>query len=233
MLLLLCRPPPGFQNRVAEQPKFLNHPPPTRESGTAWANPQTRVALVGFRGVGSASCDQGGDERAKQGFAATACVVHELEEPQIERQLLLRDPPVRAEPGAQQGQRHRHQEFIRFLNAIEAALPAGRIVNVILDNYATHKHPTVLAWLSRHPRFVFHFTPTACSWLNAVETFFAALTKRQLRRGVFCSIVDLQAAIHRYIAEPNAEPKPFVWTADPDRVLAAINRGNQALESVH
>jgi transposase len=130
-------------------------------------------------------------------------------------------------------QRHRHQEFIRFLNAIEAALPAGRIVHVILDNYATHKHPTVLAWLARHPRFVFHFTPTACSWLNAVETFFAALTKRQLRRGVFCSIVDLQAAIHRYIAEHNAEPKPFVWTADPERVLAAINRGKQALESVH
>jgi transposase len=130
-------------------------------------------------------------------------------------------------------QRHRHQEFIRFLNAIEAAVPAGRIVHVILDNYATHKHPTVLAWLSRHPRFVFHFTPTACSWLNAVETFFAALTKRRLRRGVFCSIVDLQAAIHRYIAEHNTTPKPFVWTADPERVLAAINRGKQALESAH
>jgi transposase len=130
-------------------------------------------------------------------------------------------------------QRHRHQEFIRFLNAIEAAVPAGRIVRVILDNYATHKHPKVLAWLSRHPRFVFHFTPTSCSWLNAVETFFAALTKRRLRRGVFRLIVDLQAAIHRYIAEHNAAPKPFVWTADPDRVLAAIRRGQQALESAH
>ena len=128
-------------------------------------------------------------------------------------------------------QRHRHQEFIRFLNAIEAAVPAGRIV--ILDNYATHKHPMVLAWLSRHPRFVFHFTPTACSWLNAVETFFATLTKRRLRRGVFRSIVDLQAAIYRYIAEHNTEPKPFAWTADPDRVLAAIKRGKQALESAH
>src|SRR5918994_167980 len=129
-------------------------------------------------------------------------------------------------------QRHRHQEFIRFLNAIEAVVPDGRIVHVILDNYATHKHPKVLAWLSRHPRFVFHFTPTACSWLNAVETFFAALTKRRLRRGVFGSIVDLQAAIKRYIAAHNTEPKPFVWTADPDRVLAAINRGKQALELV-
>jgi transposase len=130
-------------------------------------------------------------------------------------------------------QPHRHQEFIRFLNAIEAAVPVGRIVHVILDNYATHKHPKVLAWLSRHPRFVFHFTPIACSWLNAVETFFAALTKRRLRRGVFGSIVDLQAAIKRYIAAHNTEPKPFVWTADPERVLAAINRGKQAWESAH
>jgi transposase len=104
----------------------------------------------------------------------------------------------------------------------------GQIVHVILDNYVTHKYPEVLARLSRHPRFVFHFTPTACSWLNAVETFFAALTKRQLRRGVFRSIVDLQTAIKRYIAEHNGEPKPFVWTADPERALAAIRRGKQA-----
>jgi transposase len=130
-------------------------------------------------------------------------------------------------------QRHRHQEFLRFLNAIEARVPVGRLVHVILDNYATHKHPKVLAWLSRHPRFVFHFTPTSCSWLNAVETFFATLTKRRLRRGLFRSIVDLQAAINRYIAEHNTEPKPFVWTADPERVLAAIRRGKQVLESVH
>ena len=129
-------------------------------------------------------------------------------------------------------QRHRHQEFIRFLNAIEAAVPVGRVVHVILDNYATHKHPKVLAWLARHPRFVFHFTPTSGSWLNAVETFFSALTRRRIRRGSFHSIVELQAAIHRYIAEHNTEPKPFVWTADPDRVLAAIDRGKQALESV-
>jgi hypothetical protein len=87
--------------------------------------------------------------------------------------------------------------------------------------------------LSRHPRFVFPFTPTSCSWLNAVETFFAALTKRRLRRGVFRSIVDLQAAINRSITEHNTKPKPFVWTADPDRVLAAINRRKQALESAY
>src|SRR5919112_528055 len=130
-------------------------------------------------------------------------------------------------------QRHRHQEFIRFLNAVEAAVPAGKVIHAILDNYGTHKHPKVMSWLERHPRFVFHCTPTACSWLNAVETFFAVLTKRRLRRGVFRSIVDLQAAIHRYIAEHNAKPKPFVWTADPDRVLAAIKRGQQALEAAH
>jgi transposase len=130
-------------------------------------------------------------------------------------------------------QRHRHQEFVRFPNMIEAAVPAGEVVHVIVDNYATHKHPKVLAWLSRHPRFVFHFTPTACSWLNAVETFFAALIKRRLKRRVLRSIVDLQAAINRYIAEQNTKPKPFLWTADPNRVLAAITRGKQALESAH
>src|SRR5918993_4856816 len=129
--------------------------------------------------------------------------------------------------------RHRHQEFIRFLNAIERQVPAGKVIHVILDNYATHKHPKVLRWLGRHPRFVFHFTPTSCSWLNAVETFFSRLTRRRLRRGVFRSIVDLQAAINRYVEENNAEPKPFVWTADPDVVLGKVNRGTQALASVH
>ena len=90
-------------------------------------------------------------------------------------------------------QRHRHQEFIRFLNTIEADIPAGKIIHVVFDNYATHKHAKVRAWLDRHPRFVFHYTPTSASWLNAVESFFAKLTKRRLKRGVFRSIVDLQA----------------------------------------
>ena len=94
-------------------------------------------------------------------------------------------------------QRHRHQEFMRFLNAIEAEVPAGKMVHVILDNYAAHKHPKVRAWLDRHERFVFHFTPTSCSWLNAVEGFFARLSRRRLKRGVFRSVVDLQAAIDR------------------------------------
>jgi transposase len=130
-------------------------------------------------------------------------------------------------------QRHRHQEFIRFLNAIERAVPAGKVIHVILDNYATHKHPKVLRWLARHPRFVFHFTPTSCSWLNAVETVFSALSRRRLKRGVFRSIVDLQAAINRYIEDHNAEPKPFVWTADPGTILGNVARGTQALASLH
>jgi transposase len=130
-------------------------------------------------------------------------------------------------------QRHRHQEFIRFLNAIEAAAPIGKLVHVILDNYATHKHPNVAAWLQRHPRFVFHYTPTSCSWLNAVEGFFAKLTKRRLKRGVFRSIVDLQAAINRFLQETNDNPKPFTWTADPDKIVAAVRRGHQVLDSIH
>ncbi len=130
-------------------------------------------------------------------------------------------------------QRHRHQEFIRFLNAVEAQVPVGKVVHAIVDNYATHKHPKVIAWLARHPRWTFHFTPTSASWLNAVEGFFAKLTRRRLRRGVFRSVVDLQAAINRFVKETNNDPKPFIWTADPNRLLAAVKRGKQTLESVH
>ncbi len=130
-------------------------------------------------------------------------------------------------------QRHRHQEFIRFLNAIEAEVPPGKLVHVILDNYAAHKHPKVRRWLDRHERFVFHFTPTSCSWLNAVEGFFAKLSKRRLKRGVFRSIVDLQAAINRFVAEHNTDPKPFTWTANPDQIIAAVKRGHQVLDSIH
>ena len=130
-------------------------------------------------------------------------------------------------------QRHRHQEFIRFLNGIEAEVPAGKVVHVILDNYAAHKHPRVRQWLERHPRWTFHFTPTSCSWLNAVEGFFATLTKRRLKRGVFRSITDLQVAINRFLGEHNAEPRPFKWTADPDKIIAAVKRGHQVLDSIH
>jgi transposase len=126
-------------------------------------------------------------------------------------------------------QRHRHQEFIRFLNAIERQVPAGKVIHVILDNYATHKHPKVLAWLARHPRWTFHFTPTSGSWLNAVETFFSTLARRRLKRGVFRSIVDLQAAIHRYLAEHNQEPRPFTWTRSVDQVLDKLNPPNASV----
>ena len=120
-------------------------------------------------------------------------------------------------------QRHRHQEFLRFLNAIEAAVPAGKVIHVILDNYGSHKHPKIMAWLARHPRWTFHFTPTSSSWLNAVETFFSALTRRRLKRGSFHSIVDLQAAIHYYIAQHNDDPKPFTWTTTAAHILAKLN----------
>jgi transposase len=130
-------------------------------------------------------------------------------------------------------QRHRHQEFLRFLNAVEAVVPAGKVVHAILDNYATHKHPKVLAWLARHPRWTFHFTPTSASWLNAVEGLFAKLSRRRLKRGVFGSLVELQAAINRFLAETNADPKPFVWTADPDHIIEKVRRGHQALEQIH
>src|SRR5271154_688138 len=130
-------------------------------------------------------------------------------------------------------QRHRHQEFIRFLNAIEAEVPAGKLVHVGLDNSAPHNHPKVIPWLGRHPRFSFHFTPTPASWLNAVEGFFAKLTKRRLRRGVFHSLVSLQAAINRFVADHNQQPKPFTWTADPDKIIAAATRGHQVLDSIH
>ena len=119
-------------------------------------------------------------------------------------------------------QKHRHQEFIRFLNQIEAQ--AKKAVHVILDNYATHKHPKVRKWLDRHPRFTFHFTPTSSSWLNAVEGFFAKLSKRRLKRGVFRSVRELKAAINRFLDQTNNDPKPFTWTADADFILRKIAR---------
>ena len=130
-------------------------------------------------------------------------------------------------------QRHRHQEFIRFLNAIEAAVAKGKAIHAIVDNYATHKHPKVKEWLARHSRWTFHFTPTSSSWLNAVEGFFAKLTNRRLKRGVFCSVVELQTAINRFLAETNANPRPFRWTKDPHKILAAVKRGHQVLDSIH
>ena len=130
-------------------------------------------------------------------------------------------------------QKHRHQEYIRFLSAVNATLPPGKAVHAIVDNYATHKHPKVREWIKAHPHWSFHFTPTSCSWLNAVEGFFAKLTKRRLKRGVFRSIEELQEAIKRFLAENNRDPRPFQWTKKPSKIIAAVKRGHQVLDSIH
>jgi transposase len=130
-------------------------------------------------------------------------------------------------------QRHRHQEFIRFLNAIEREVPAGKTVHAILDNYAAHKHPVVRQWVAHNPRWTFHFTPTSASCLNAIEGFFASLAKRRLKRGVFRSVADLQATINRFLDNRNAHSKPFEWVADPDNIIAAVKPGHQVLDSMH
>ena len=109
--------------------------------------------------------------------------------------------------------RHRHQEWLRFLRAIDRSTPKGLDLHLIADNYATHKHSKVKAWLKRHPRFHMHFTPTSASWLNQVERFFGLITEDRIRRGVFRSVAELEAAIQDYLDQHNADPKPFVWTA--------------------
>src|SRR4030081_1169160 len=134
---------------------------------------------------------------------------------------------------AQCQQRHRHVEWLKFLRKIDRETLKDKTLHLIADNYATHKHPAVQEWLAKHPRVNMHFHPTSASWLNAVEGFFAKLTKRRLKRGVFCSIVDLQAAINRFLRKTNDDPKPFVWTADPEKIIASVKRGYQALESIH
>src|SRR5260221_1262482 len=119
---------------------------------------------------------------------------------------------------------HTHTEFIKFLNAVERAVRPGRIIHAIADNYATHKHPRVKQWLADHPRWVFHFTPTSASWLNAVEGFFSIITRRQIRRGVFKSVADLEDAIRRYIREHNRSSQPFVWTKTAETIFAKLSR---------
>jgi len=121
-------------------------------------------------------------------------------------------------------QRHRIVEFRAFLDQIERSVPPDLDVHLVLDNASTHKAPLIRAWLAKRPRFHLHFTPTSGSWLNLVETWFALLTARQLRRGVFRSTAELEAAIHRYIASTNENPKPFVWTKSADDILASVQR---------
>jgi len=120
--------------------------------------------------------------------------------------------------------RHRHQEFVKFLDHLDAALPKdpGVSIHIVLDNYATHKTPAVKRWFLRHPEYHLHFTPTSSSWLNQVERFFAHITEKRIRRGVFKSVPALEQAITEYLAEHNADPKPFIWTADADSILDRI-----------
>ncbi len=118
--------------------------------------------------------------------------------------------------------RHRSVEFVKFLDHIDAAVPADQDVHLVLDNYATHKTPGVHRWLAKRPRYHLHFTPTSASWLNLVERWFAALTEKQLRRGVFRSTRELEEAILRYLETTNENAKPFIWTKTADQILATI-----------
>ena len=129
--------------------------------------------------------------------------------------------------------RHRHQEFLRFLRTIDRNTPRHLDLHLVVDNYATHKHPKVKEWLKRHKRFHLHFTPTSASWLNQVERFFGLITDDAIRRGAFQSVADLEAAIERYLAQHNANPKPFIWTAQTDPILEKVARAKEALESQH
>ena len=129
--------------------------------------------------------------------------------------------------------RHRHQEFLKFLRTLDRELPRGLELHLILDNYQTHKHANVTAWLEKHPRFLLHFTPTSSSWLNLVERWFRELTDKALRRGVFPSVPDLVAAINEYLEAHNSDPKPFIWTASVEAILEKVGRCKAVLETVH
>lgn len=128
--------------------------------------------------------------------------------------------------------RHRHQEWIKFLKLIDEQTPAELDLHLIADNYATHKHPKVQAWLKRHPRFHMHFTPTSSSWLNLVERWFREITAKRIRRGVFRSVPELIDAINAYVDEHNRDTKPFVWTAKADEILAKVRRARAAVDKI-
>ena len=129
-------------------------------------------------------------------------------------------------------QRHTHAEWLQFLRKIDRQTPKDRTLHLIADNYATHKHPEVKKWLVKHPRFHMHFTPTSSSWLNMVERFFRDISENRIRRDSFASVRELIAAIKEYIAENNRNPKPFIWTAKADDILAKVTRGKAALAKV-
>jgi transposase len=129
--------------------------------------------------------------------------------------------------------RHRHQEFLAFLRRLDREFSAELDLHLIVDNYRTHSHPVVRAWLEKHPRFVLHFTPTSSSWLNLVERWFRELSQKRLRRGVFHSVPELIAAIEEFLAVHNDDPKPFVWTASAEAIVAKVSRCRAILETVH
>lgn len=128
--------------------------------------------------------------------------------------------------------RHRHQEFLKFLKRLDAEFPVEIKLHIVMDNYGTHKHPKVQSWLQRHPRFVPHFIPTGSSWLNLVERWFGELTGKRIRRGAFISVDDLVAAIDEYLQAWNANPKPFVWAATVESIIAKLSRCKQTLEKI-
>ncbi|MDQ2841182.1 MAG: IS630 family transposase, partial [Acidobacteriota bacterium] len=127
--------------------------------------------------------------------------------------------------------RHRHQEWLKFLRAVDYVVPDDRQIHMIVDNYSTHKHPKVERWLSRHPRFHMHFTSTGCSWLNMAERFFRDLTENRLRRGIFCNVEELINAIGDYIDHHNENPKPFIWTAKASNILDKVKRARAAFHN--
>ena len=126
--------------------------------------------------------------------------------------------------------RHRHQEWLKFLNQIDRQTPEKFEIHLIADNYATHKHPKVKAWLKRHRRFHIHFIPTSSSWVNVIESFFAKLTTKRLKRGIFTSVPELIEAIEEFILRHNENPQPFVWTAQVEKILEKVGRAQKSLE---
>ncbi|MBM3131467.1 MAG: IS630 family transposase [Chloroflexi bacterium] len=129
--------------------------------------------------------------------------------------------------------RHRHEEFLKFLRQIDREMPRGPELHLILDNYGTHSHPDVEQWLQKHSRFHLHFTPTSSSWLNLIERWFAELTLKRIRRGVFRSVPELVAAIHEFIQINNQQPKPFVWTKKANQILDKVGHCKAVVETLH
>jgi len=129
-------------------------------------------------------------------------------------------------------ERHRHQEFLKFLRRLDAEFPGDVPLHLVMDNCGTHKHAKVNAWLKRNPRFVPHFVPTSPSWMNLVERWFGHLDNKAIRRGVFLSVADLEASIEAFLKVRNQDPKPFVWTATVESIQEKLTRCRRTLEQI-